>query len=514
MQPAKRVALNTGFLYARMAITVFIALYSTRLILDALGANDFGIFNVVGGAILMLTFLNNAMTTASQRFMSYAQGQGNTEKQKNIFNVSVILHLIVGAIVVLILEVAGYFLFHGILNIDPERIEVAKLIYQFMLVSTFFTIISVPYDAVINAHENMLLVAVLGIIQALLKLGIAFYITFTSFDKLASYGFLMALMSILLLIIRRIYCHRNYNEVQINLKKYFNKPLFKEMSSFAGWSFLGCTTSMVGSYGQGIVLNMFFGTTVNAAQGVATQVRGQLSSFGTVMIKALNPVIAKSEGAGDRGLMLKASMLGSKISFFLLMVLYVPVLVEMPYIFSIWLKEVPEFSIVFCKLLLIRGLIEQQVMILRTAIGAVGNIKKFEMFNAPLLILPLIFSWFLFKFGYPPYTLYLVFILFEIFNSALILTFAKRECDLSTSHYLRDVVARCTIPFLLILGTSYLPVFFLPEGFIRLLIVGLLSVLAFLVIGWFLGPTKDEKTQVKEMAMTLIKKFKKFQNKA
>jgi len=166
MQQAKRVAVNTGFLYVRLGITMFVSLYSTRLILAALGVKDFGLFNLVAGAVTMLTFLNNGMAVASQRFMSYARGEGNVDKQKNIFNVSVLLHIIIGAIVVLILEGAGYALFNGILKIDPERVQVAKLIYQFMLVSTFFTIVSVPYDAVINARENMFLIAVVGIIQA------------------------------------------------------------------------------------------------------------------------------------------------------------------------------------------------------------------------------------------------------------------------------------------------------------------------------------------------------------
>ena len=180
MKPAKRVAINTGILYARMAITMFISLYSTRLILAALGAEDFGIFNLVGGTIAMLTFLNVAMAGATQRFMSYAEGEGDIQKQKNIFNVSVLLHFLIAIIVIILLEIVGYFLFKGILKIPDERIGIAKIIYQFMLVSTFFTIISVPYDAVINAHENMLLVAILGVVEAVSKLGIAFFVTYTS----------------------------------------------------------------------------------------------------------------------------------------------------------------------------------------------------------------------------------------------------------------------------------------------------------------------------------------------
>ena len=314
----------------------------------------------------------------------------------------------------------------------------------------------------------------------------------------------MSLVSVIVLIIRSIYCHKNYEEVVLSPKKHFSKPLFNEMSSFAGWSLLGCSTSMVGAYGQGIVLNIFFGSTINAAQGVATQVRSQLSAFGRVLIKALNPVIAKSEGAGDRNLMLRASMLGSKISFFLLVILYVPVMVEMHYIFSLWLTYVPEYTIIFCNLLLIRGLIEQQTLTLRTAIGAVGNIRRFEMFNAPLLLLPLLFSWIFFKLDFPPYTLYLIYIIFELFNSILIIIFAWRECKLSISNYLKDVVARCTGSFILILAISSIPLFIFPEGIIRLMIVILVSFMAFLFFGWFLGPTNKERKHVKDMATIVM----------
>ncbi|HLP06204.1 MAG TPA: hypothetical protein VK152_12320, partial [Paludibacter sp.] len=264
MQPAQRIAQNTVILYARMAITVFISLYSTRLILEALGAGDYGILNVVGGAIAMLLFLNNAMTTATQRFMSYSQGIDNKEKQIQIFNVSVVLHLLIAGIIFLVLEGAGYILFDGILKISPERLEAAKLIYQFMVFSTLFTVVSVPYDALINAHENMLLVAILGIVDAFLKLAIAFYILHTPYDKLAAYGFLLAVLTVFGLVLRQLYCRRFYAESRISFSRHFNKELFVEMSRFAGWSFLGATTSMFGYYGQGIVLNVFFGTVVNA----------------------------------------------------------------------------------------------------------------------------------------------------------------------------------------------------------------------------------------------------------
>lgn len=509
MQAVHRVAKNTGILYARMAITIFISLYSTRLVLEALGIKDFGIFNLVGGAIGMLMFLNNAMTGATQRFMSFAEGEGNTEKQKNIFNVSLTLHLITAVLAVLLLETAGYFLFDGFLKIPIERIDSAKFIFHFLVLSTFFTIISVPYDAVINAHENMLLVAILGIVEAVIKLMIAFYITRTSSDKLIVYGLLMALLSVLLLIIRQIYCHIKYDEVLINIKLYFNKSLFKEMTSFAGWSLLGCSGSMIGFYGQGIVLNIFFGTAVNAAQGIASQVGGQLSSFSSTMLKALNPLIAKSEGAGNRNLMFKAISTGSKVSFFLLMILSIPVIIEMPFIFGLWLKNVPEFTIVFCRLLLIRLLIDQVNINLTSLIAAVGNIRIYQIVMSTLYVLPLIFTIGIFKIGLPPFYLYVISIIFSVFTGYINIHFSKILCVFPVKTFFKNVLIPISLTFIISFSITCIPLLLLAEGFIRMILVVMLSLISSVLVIWLFGLTKIEKEYVNDFINLVINKINK-----
>ncbi|HEX8357344.1 MAG TPA: lipopolysaccharide biosynthesis protein, partial [Segetibacter sp.] len=306
MQTGSRVAANTGILYIRMAITVFISLYATRLTLQALGVLDFGLFSLVGGVIAMLGFLNGSMAAATQRFMSFAQGGGDYASLKRIFNMSIVLHAAIAVSVIIIFEIISFFLFKGILNIPRDRVEIAKLVYQFMVISTFFTIISVPFEAMITAHENMLFYAIEGVAEAVLKLAIAFYINYTKNDPLLIYGLLTAVSSVFLLLLRQVYCYNKYPECRINVRCHFDKLLLKKMTSFAGWSLMGSSTGVIANYGQGIVVNMFFGTAVNAAQGIAGQVSGQLGAFATTLMKALNPLIAKSEGAGNRGLMLKA----------------------------------------------------------------------------------------------------------------------------------------------------------------------------------------------------------------
>lgn len=508
MQAANRIALNTGFLYGRMAITVFISLYSTRLTLVALGAKDFGLFNVVGGIILMLGFLNASMASATQRFMSFAQGKGDFATLRQIFNVSIVLHLLISVLLFVVLQVAGYFLFSDVLNISPDRIAAAKFIYQFMVVSTLFTVISVPYDAVINARENMFLFAILGIVEAVLKLGIALFITHYDGDRLIVYGLLTAILSVFLLFLRVVYCRIKYQECTISIRENYDKKLMKDMTSFAGWSLMGSSTSMIASYGQSTVVNIFFGTAVNAAQGIASQVSGQLGAFSVTMLRALNPTIAKSEGAGDRRMMIRAAMVGSKASFFLLMVFVIPALVEMPYILRLWLKEVPPFTVIFCQLLLIRNLVEQLFLTLVTSISAVGNIRKFQVTSSVLTFFPLLVSYLLFSFGYPAYSIYVVFIVYSAVFSINVLYYSKKLFDMSINLFLKEVILRCVISFSLVLAILAIPRILMEETLMRLLTVALVNCLSFLGVVWFIGLSPEERIACRQFALTVLNKFR------
>jgi O-antigen/teichoic acid export membrane protein len=310
MSTAKRVIKNTGYLYAKMGITMFISLYTTRLVLNSLGASDFGIFSIVGGAIAMLAFLDASMAAATQRFMSYAEGEGNKEKQKKIFNISFVLHFFLALLLGGILLVSGYFFFNGILNIKADRIYAAKVVYASLIISTVFTVMTVPYDAVLNARENMLYYAIVGIIESLLKLGVALAVVYLAGDKLVLYGVLMAIVPLVVMITMRVYCHRKYDECVIAPKKYWDKKLLKEMGGFAGWSLFGASSGLIGNYGSSLLLNHFFGTVVNAAQGIVVQLNGQILVLCNNLIKALNPVILKKQGEGDQSSMMYYSLIG------------------------------------------------------------------------------------------------------------------------------------------------------------------------------------------------------------
>lgn len=507
MSTTKRVLKNTGFLYARMGITMFVSLYSTRLILAALGVEDFGIYNVIAGAIAMLAFLNAAMASSTQRFMSYSQGEGDQEKQLSIFNISVVIHFIVGILVVIFLETAGHFLFNGVLKIPAERIVVAKILFQFMIASTFFTIISVPYDAVLNAHENMLFLAIIGVLESLLKLAVAVYITYSHNDKLIAYGLLITIIAIISIIIKRIYCHHKYAEVVLKVKRYFEFPLFRQMIGFAGWSFLFSAVSMVSMYGITILANSFFGVVVNAAQGVANQISGQLMAFSNTMLQALNPVIVKSEGENNRQRMIKAAQTGSKLSFLLLAFIALPVIIEMPFILDIWLKDVPAYSIIFCRLLLMAHLMSQLSVTFFTAIGAMGNIRNSRIWDSCIYVLYLPLSYVLFKLGGSPIFIYINSLLIHIALIFSRLYFMHHLGGMSVKKFVFDVVCRCFVVFLGTFSLSVILIFILPSGYLRLLSVLILSSSIFIALGYLIGLNEEEKSKFKELTVSLIKTF-------
>lgn len=509
MHAANRIVKNTGILYIRMAISVFISLYSTRLIIGALGTKDFGIFNVVAGAISMLAFLNAAMAGTSMRFMSFAQGEGNEEKQKNVFNVSVILHLIIGFLAIIIIETIGYLLFKEFLNIEADRIPAAKTIFHFMVVSTFFTIISVPYDAVIYAHENMLLLAIVGVIEAFLKLSVAIYITYTSFDKLVTYGLLMASIAILLMVTQRIYCHLKYKEVVFAPGKYYKKNIMKEMTGFAGWIFLNSATSIIGNYGLGIVLNNVWGTALNAAQGIAMQLNGQFMAFSNTMMKALNPGIVKAEGGGDRNRMLKMAMIGCKFSFFLFVFFAAPFLIEAPYILKLWLKTVPDWTIIFCRLAIIKTIIEQLTQALDPAIAAEGNIKLNSIVKSILNLIPLPLIYYLFTKGFPPYTMYIVsIIIWAIIGGAITLYFSIRNCKLNFSDYIKYVISTSFVSFIIPFLIGLIPIFTMPESFERLVVVVFTTTISFAITVYTLGLTQEERTFITGIIKVTINRIR------
>lgn len=507
---ATRIAQNTGFLYAKMGITMFVSLYTTRLVLNALGASDYGIFNTVGGAIALLGFFNAALASSTQRFMSYAEGAGNADRKKYIFNTSFVLHAFLGFILIAVLIVAGFVFFNGLLNIPEGRAHAAIIVYSSLIISTVFSVMTVPYEAVLNSHENMKYFAIVGIFESLLKLAVAFICVHVLIDKLIVYGILMAIIPIIVLIIMRIYCHHNYEECLIAPKQYYDKALVKEMTSFAGWGFMSSVAAVGTMQGMGILLNIFGGVVVNAAHGIANQLSGMFLAFSNTMLKALNPVLVKNCGAGHLEQMLKASETGNKLSFFCFSIFAIPFIVETPYVLSIWLKEVPQWAVLFCRLVFIRQMISQTYVTLETCVSATGQIKNMSIVLTLLWFFPIVFGIILYNLGAPIYTIYILLVLLALLRGASALYFSKRQCGLNVSSYLSATLIPMLSTTACVLLLVELFNHSMETSFVRCFLVFVLSFISFIIISYFLMFNKEEREQMKNVIKVFRSKLSNF----
>ena len=509
IKPVNRVVLNSAILYVKMGISVIVVFFSTRLVLEALGADDFGVYNLVAGIISMLSFLKSAMAGSTQRYLSYYQGKNDVEIQRKIFINSIGLHILIGLALVLFLEIIGVFLFDidGLLKIDPDKVDDAKIIYHFMSATMFFTIAAVPFSGTLNAHENILSIAIIELIEVFLRLGIAVSLFFLiKNDKLVYYGLLTASITVVSCLIYALYCRGKYPECnRLFSKSDYDNKLMKELSSFAGWNLCGSFCSVGKTQGIAIILNHFMGTIANAAYGITNQVVGQLNYFTTTMYRAFNPQIMKSEGDNQHDKTLHLSMIGCKFGFFLLAFVAIPFIFEMPAILDIWLKEVPQHASMFCSMVLVATMVTQMTMGLQSAIQASGNIKALMIGNSTIKIMTLPFAFIIMKLGYPLYWVFVAYIIFEMIGNIYILFLAHKSIGLSIGNFMKRVVLKEFIPVIVTCAVCLAIVTFFSFPF-RWIITIPIGVLSFVASAYFAGLCDDEKNIIRDFIMSLLKK--------
>lgn len=507
MNAKKSVVANTIYLNAKAAVTTIVSLFSTRIVLNTLGASDFGVYGTVAGSVTMLALLNSALTLATQRYMNFALGKNDIKEQKQIFNNSILLHIALGVVIVLAMETLFYPLFNGILSIPGDRIGVAKVLYHLMCVSTFFTIITVPYDALINAHEDFFYYSVVGVIESLLKLFSALILIWIAVDKLFIYGLLLALISIGLMVVMRIYCRKKYTECDFAPRVYYDKPVLKELSSFAGWRFIGVFAQFFGNHGSNILMNHFWGTIVIAAKNIGDQVGGQLYVVSSNMMRAFNPVIVKAESKGDTNHMLQLSMQACRFGFLLYLVVAIPFAVAMPHVLVLWLKNVPDWAVLFCQLQIVRMLLEQIVTPLYTTLSAKGDIKLASIFDLVFGVATFFILWLFYQQGFSPEYHYYVSILVMVICPAITkLWLCRKICGLSLRVFALEVLLPCVAASCVSFGGCYnLAKFFLP------LPAFVLNCLLSLIVVLLLGLKQQELKYMGDRIITLIyeKVFKK-----
>lgn len=512
MGKGTKVIKNTIFLYVKMVVVILMELISIRIILSALGDEDFGIFNVVGGTIAMLGFLNSTMANATNRFMSYAEGEGNSIKKKQIFNISIILHALIAVCTASVLLGIMPILFNNVLTIPESKIFAAKIVYLLMIVSSSITIVNVPYDAVMNTHENMLYYSIMGIFEAILKLGAAVSCMFVMKDKLIVYGIAISIIPLITLTIMKIYCHKHYQECILAPIKYWNFSLLKDIASFSGWNFLTACSSLVTVQGLGIVLNHFWGATYNAAQAIGNKFNGLLNQFASNLMKSLNPVIIKSAGAKKSNDMTNFTLLGCKYSTLVCMLFGIPFMLEMHYLLSVWLTSTPAWAIAFCNLQIINIIIVQLTNTAATSVYAKGNIKSYAIFKSITNLLPIIITSVLFYMHASPYWTYIPMIIVgSIGGGIVIMYYSNKFCQISTTLYFKRVLCPIILVGSMMFISGHIVVSMIEESALRLILTCCITTIA-LSVFTFLSMKKQERMYTREIilkaASTFIKRMK------
>lgn len=434
----KRIAKNTIVLYVRMIFVLLVALYTSRVLLDVLGVEDYGVYNVVGGVVTMLGFFNGAMVSSTQRFFSFAIGQEDIEQLNRNYSTILLIQGGLALLVILLAETVGLWFVRTYLVIPPERMNAALWVYHFAVFSFVLSMLQVPFTALIITHEQMNVYALISIGDVALKLLLVLILPYLPFDKLISYAVLLFCVALITCSAYVLYCKVRLKYVRVI--KRFDRNLFRVLLSYMGWNLWGNSAAVIMGQGINILLNIFFGPAVNAARAIAYQVQGALNQLVANFQLALNPPIVKSYARGEMDYMHRLIISGSKLSFFLLLLFAIPVGLEAPLLLSIWLKEVPLHTVLFTNLILIVGCIDSLSGTLMTAAQASGKIKKYQMFVGLLLILNLPVSYAVLKLGGSPESTMVVAVVISLIALFVRLWIISPLVQLSVSTYCREAL--------------------------------------------------------------------------
>lgn len=500
----KRIARNTFFLYIRMAFVLIVALYTTRVILRVLGAEDYGIYNVVCGFVSMFGILNTSLTTGTNRFYNFALGKGDKNEVTDVYNASIRIQLIVVTILLLLIETVGLWYLNNKMVIPPERLSVANVIFQFAVFSLILLVLQIPYSAAVMSHERMDYYALVSITDVLLKLAFVFSLQYVSYDKLLIYGILMTITSVVNFLMYFIYCRKRFDEIRI--KKETNKELFKSIFHFSAWSLLDPLTKMTQNQGSNLVLNYFFGPIVNAAQGIANQISHAIDGFTQNIAIAFRPQIIQSYSSKDykRTKNLMFSM--SRINFILHAILVIPVVFELHFLLDLWLGDTyPDYTIPFaCFILFIRTFDCLHAPISLVMVST-GRIKKVKTVSLCIISSVIPLSILCFKLGMSPIVLYAIMsglTLLNIVASALIM------CEvfpiITFKEYTSRILMPCIVFLLLSLLPSFIITYFCAASLVRLVVDVIIAVSFSIIIAYRMILNEKERA----MAIDAITKIK------
>ena len=507
MKASQRVFINTIAQYVRTAINMCLSLYTVRLVLLTLGQSDFGIYSLIAGLVAMLSFLTNSLVNTTQRFVSFYQGKGITEKVREVFNNSLVLHICIGVIVASILEVLTPFLFDGFLNIPETRIDAAKVVFQVVVVILFTTFVTAPFRALLISHENIVYISIIDVMDGVLKVIFVTLMTMVSYDKLVFYALLMLGIQLFNFLALSVYCYRKYEECCIPNPKRVTIKYFKELSSYAGWNvyMTGCIVGR--QQGIAIILNRLMGPIVNAAYGIGFQIAGYTNFLSVSIVNAISPQIIKAEGSGDRQRALWLSNVACKFIFLLLAIVCVPCIFEIDSILKWWLKDVPENANLFCIMVMCSLLCDSFSLGLAYINQAIGKIGAYSFtINTPKLVtLPAAIV--MLKYGCDLFEIASMYVSIEMFCAVLRIYFIKRTAGLNVNLFIKDVVFKGIPPFAICILSSWICVNFMQFPY-RFIITFIISSIIYLLTFYLFGLTAKEHNIVNNIITSTTSKIK------
>jgi len=480
-----------------------VSLYTSRVVLNALGVTDYGVYNVVGGVVTMLSFFNSSIVSSTQRFLNVGMADNSEYSLNTIFSTSVNVHLIIGVVTVLLLETIGLWFVANKLVIPGGQHTAAMWVYQCSIFSFFISIISAPYNAAIIAHERMSAFAILSIIEVTLRLGVAFAIIYYAGSRLILYAMLLLCTTLIMRVLYGVYCSKTFKDIRYKIE--WRPKLIKKMMSFSGWMIFGCISDLLGTQGVNMMINMFFGPVFNAARAIAMQVQAAVAQFSTNFIISVNPQIVKSYASKDYTYAYNLTFTASKVSFFLMMLIIIPLLLRSEQILTLWLKIVPQYTSMFLNIILIEYLIRSSYTPLAQINQAGGNIKAYQLSIAGLFLMNFIISYILFKAGFPAYSTFIVSAIIAFLGLVVRLIVLKVQQQFPAGKYLKNV----SFPVFVVAFVSFM-IAYVVNGYLSANILGM--VFAIIVsIGisfsfiWLIGLNRAEKQFIIEKITSLKK---------
>lgn len=493
MSSTKNIAKNSLFLYLRMFLNMGVGLFTAGIVLNTLGISDYGIYNIVGGFVSMFAFLNSSMSSATQRFLSFDLGRNDLKQLRKTFSTTVTIHFILAIVIVIALETFGLWYINNKLNVPSNRMNAVNIVFQFSVLSSFFGIVQVPYNALVTAHERFNVYAYISMVEIAFKILILYFLVHIQHDKLVLYSILLFLSSFIIRMIYRVYCRRNFSESHYEF--YFEKRFFKEILSFTGWNTFGSVAAVARGQGNNLLLNLFFGPALNAAYGVSMQFQGIINSFVSNFQVAVNPQIIKTYANKEFEKSIFLMKESSKLSYFLMLIMSVPMIYNIDYILEIWIKKVPPYTNTFICISLVGVLLDTISNPLMTGARASGKMKWYQIIISITVFISLPISYLALKFYKNPNLIFLIISFLNFVALIFRIYFLERMINLNVKDFMIDVFLKILVCTTIVLVLNYVMYYYYgsAHSIIELITFGIINVLITSLIIVLFGITKREK---------------------